>query len=94
MFGVVCIVIFIFSMWSSCVWVGELADGFGLWSEETPLTMLNCNVCKGVGRELWLQSRNGTSNCGLTVMHPVGVEDMVGCVETAVLQGERANRRL
>ena len=42
--------------------VGELADGFGLWSEETPSTMLNCNTCKGVRREPWLQSRNETSN--------------------------------
>ena len=54
-------------------WVGELADGFGLWSEETPPTMLNCSACKGVGREPWFLSRNGTSSCGLKMMRLVSL---------------------
>jgi hypothetical protein len=62
--------------------------------EETPPTTLNCSARKGVGREPWFLSRNGTSNCGVTVMRLDAVEDAVGCGETAVLQGERANRRL
>jgi hypothetical protein len=56
--------------------------------------MLNCSARKGVGREPWFLSRNGTSNCGMRMMRLIVVEDAVGCGETAALQGERANRRL
>ena len=55
------------------LWVGELADGFGLWSEETPPTMLNCSACKGVGREPWFLSRNGTSSRGMRMMRLVSL---------------------
>ena len=36
--------------------------------EETPPTTLNCSACKGVRREPWLRSRNGTSNRGMRMM--------------------------
>ena len=50
------------------LWVGELADGFGLWSEETPPTVLSCSIRKGAGREPWFLSRNVTSNCDASMM--------------------------
>ena len=75
------------------LWVGELADGFGLWSEETPPTVLSCSIHKGAGREPWFLSRNGTSNCDLSMMRVKSLTIQVGTDETAVLQSERANRR-
>jgi len=64
-----------------CLWVGELADGFGHVPEETPPTTLNCSIRKGVGREPWFLSRNGSSNCGVTVMRLVSLRMRLGAVK-------------
>jgi hypothetical protein len=49
---------------------------------------------KGVGRESWLRSRNGTSIQRVAVMRVKSLRMLGGSVETAGLRGGRANRRL
>jgi hypothetical protein len=60
--------------------------------EETPSTAQPATL-RGVGREPWLQNRNGTSTWPVTLRRAKSPSRLCGNGETAVLRGGRANRR-
>jgi len=72
---------------------GELTDGCrAVRPEETPPTAQTATP-QGVGREPWLQNRNGTSIKPVTLRRAKSPSRLDGNGETAVLRGGRASRR-
>jgi len=83
---------FIRSRFFSLSWLVSWRTAVGLRPEETPPTAQTATP-RGVGREPWLQNRNGTSTKPVTLRRAKSPSRLGGNGETAVLRGGRANRR-